>query len=71
RGSKQVSVVGLEEKCAFTLVVSLAADGTLVPFQAIFTGKSTRSRPHHYARGYKELSEVGCRFVHSGTDTSI
>jgi hypothetical protein len=36
-GSKQVAVVGVEEKhCAFTLMVSVAADGTILLFQAIY-----------------------------------
>jgi hypothetical protein len=35
-GAKQVAVVGIEEKRAFTLMVSVAADGTILPFQAIY-----------------------------------
>ena len=31
-GAKQVAVVGIEEKWAFTLMVSVAADGTILPF---------------------------------------
>ena len=35
-GAKQVAVVGIEKKWAFTLMVSVAADGTVLPFQAIY-----------------------------------
>jgi hypothetical protein len=69
RGSPQVSVVGVEEKRAFTLVVTLADDGTLVPFQGVYLGSSKRSLPDEDARGYEELTEIGCKFVSSGTDT--
>ena len=34
-GAKQVSLVGGDEKWAFTAMVSIANDGTLLPFQAI------------------------------------
>ncbi|PPR06360.1 hypothetical protein CVT26_004633 [Gymnopilus dilepis] len=37
-GSKQVGMVGMDEKRAFTLVVGVAADGTLLPFQAVYLG---------------------------------
>jgi hypothetical protein len=44
-GSKQVAVVGMDEKQAFTLLVSVAADGTILPFQAIYQGKMKLSLP--------------------------
>ena len=44
-GSKQVALVGMDEKRAFTLVVGVSADGTLLPFQTIFVGKTTTSLP--------------------------
>ncbi|KAJ6574269.1 hypothetical protein B0H19DRAFT_1371411 [Mycena capillaripes] len=68
-GSKQVSVVGVEEKRAFTLVVTVADDGTLAPLQAVYVGSSKRSRPDVDVRGHQELAELGCKFVSSGTDT--
>ncbi|KAJ7027040.1 hypothetical protein C8F04DRAFT_1295668, partial [Mycena alexandri] len=69
RGAKQVSVVGVEEKRAFTLVVSVAADGSCVPWQVIYKGSSPRSRPDAWARGHKELTDLGFQFVSSGIDT--
>ena len=44
-GAKQVAVVGMEEKRAFTLMVSVAADGTILPFQAIYRGSTKNSLP--------------------------
>ncbi|KIK77063.1 hypothetical protein PAXRUDRAFT_63046, partial [Paxillus rubicundulus Ve08.2h10] len=37
-GAKQVSTVGNEEKHAFTIVVSIANDSTMLPLQAIYAG---------------------------------
>ena len=48
-GSKQVAVVGSEEKQAYMLLVSIAADGSVLPFQAIYEGSSWRSRPSESA----------------------
>ncbi|KIK77739.1 hypothetical protein PAXRUDRAFT_165845 [Paxillus rubicundulus Ve08.2h10] len=39
-GSKQVAIVRQEEKWVFTLVVGISAAGDLLPFQAIYQGKS-------------------------------
>ena len=39
-GSAQVSAVGEDEKRAFTAVVSVSNSGILLPFQAIYMGKS-------------------------------
>jgi hypothetical protein len=40
-GAKQVSLTNTDEKRAFTVMVSVASDGTLLPFQAIYQGKTT------------------------------
>ncbi|KAJ7605138.1 hypothetical protein DFH06DRAFT_923228, partial [Mycena polygramma] len=69
RGSKEVSVVGHEEKRAFTLVVTLVNNGTLGAFQCIYAGSTWRSLPSIDARGYEELTALGCKFVSSHTDT--
>jgi hypothetical protein len=44
-GSKQVSVVGAEEKRVMTIVVSVSSSGVLLPFQAVYEGKSSVSCP--------------------------
>ncbi|KAJ6532346.1 hypothetical protein B0H19DRAFT_868148, partial [Mycena capillaripes] len=69
RGTKQVSVVGVEEKRAFTLVVIIANDGTLLPFQVIYDGFTPRSLPQKGVRGYAELCAIGTQFMYSGTET--
>jgi hypothetical protein len=39
-GAKQVSLINTDEKCAFTVMVSIASDRTLLPFQAIYQEKT-------------------------------
>ncbi|KZO96463.1 hypothetical protein CALVIDRAFT_461081, partial [Calocera viscosa TUFC12733] len=43
--SRQVDVLGKEEKRACTIMTSLAMDGTLLPFQSIWKGCTNRSLP--------------------------
>lgn len=70
RGSRQVAIVGQEEKRAFTLLVGVAACGFALPFQAIWKGKSQASLPSQSSPGYHEaVAEIGMRFVVSKTDT--
>ncbi|KAG6823766.1 hypothetical protein H0H92_009110, partial [Tricholoma furcatifolium] len=68
-GTKQVSVVGLDEKRAFTVLVSVTASGKLLPFQAIYAGKSRRSLPNADAPFYAEAIAAGFHFEFSNTDT--
>lgn len=68
-GSNQVSLVGVEEKRAFTTMVSVASNGTLLPFQAIYQGKSDRSCPNRNAPYWAEAEAAGIRFHYSGTGT--
>ena len=42
-GAKQVSVVGADEKQAFTVMVSVTSAGLMLPFQMIYTGKTEQS----------------------------
>lgn len=69
KGSKQVSVVGLEEKRAMTLVVSVGNSGQLLPFQAIYSGITKRSCPSPSCDKYKEAHELGIHFNASGNAT--
>jgi hypothetical protein len=69
KGAKQVSVVGMEEKRAFTTMIALSLDRTLLASQLIYQGSTARSRPDSHARGYRQLADVGCKFVSSCTDT--
>ncbi|KAH7905739.1 hypothetical protein BJ138DRAFT_964080, partial [Hygrophoropsis aurantiaca] len=68
-GSKQVAIIGQEEKRAFTLVVGISAAGDLLPFQAIYCGKTKRSLPSANAAGYDEAMQLGFKFEYSNTDT--
>lgn len=68
-GSKQVAIHGGEEKRAFTLLVSVASDGTVLPMQAIYSGKTQRSRPSSKSPHYVELIDAGFLLEESGTAT--
>ncbi|EJD40365.1 hypothetical protein AURDEDRAFT_22701, partial [Auricularia subglabra TFB-10046 SS5] len=68
-GEKQVGVVGQEEKRAFTLNVGVSMDGVLLPFQAIYSGKSVRSLPRSDAPGRERAQELGFLFEYSNMDT--
>lgn len=70
RGAKQVAVVGTEEKRAFTLMVTLAQSGQLLPFQAIYSGKDPRrSLPKPSSPGYNDAIAFGIRFEVSGNES--
>ena len=69
-GSKQVAMVGMDEKRAFTLVVGVSADGTLLLFQTIFVGKTTMSLPSAAdLPKYSDAIKAGFKFKPSGTGT--
>lgn len=68
-GSAQVSVVGEDEKRAFTAVVSVSNSGILLPFQAIYMGKSNRSCPDKSAKHYTVSRAANFRFEYSDTGT--
>lgn len=69
KGAKNVSILGIDEKRAFTLVPSISASGELLPFQAVFEGSSKRSLPSPKSRLYDEAMKRGFKFVPSGTKT--
>lgn len=68
-GSEQVPLLGGEEKRAFTVLVSVASDGTLLPMQAIYSGLTNRSAPSQNAPHYNDLISEGCLLQESGTPT--
>lgn len=69
KGSKQVAVVGTEEKQAFTVVVGVASSGQALPFQVIYKGSTAASLPTPQALGYDEAIALGFQFACSKTDT--
>jgi hypothetical protein len=58
-GSKQVAIVGMDEKRAFTLLVSAAADGTILPFQAVYQRKTKLSLPAATSPNYDDAINAG------------
>ncbi len=55
QGAKDVDVVGAEDKRQVTLVVSSAADGTLVPLQLVIGGKTERVLPKNASSAKPEV----------------
>jgi hypothetical protein len=69
-GSRQVSILSGDEKRAFTVLVTVTSAGLLLPFQAIYHGKTNRSCPRPtLTNHYKDAIDAGFRFEFSGTDT--
>jgi hypothetical protein len=69
-GSKQVEVIGKDERRAFTLMVGISMSGEVLPFQAIYAGKTKGSLPTSKAPNYtKATEELKFRFESSGNDT--
>lgn len=69
KGAKQVPVLGAEEKRAFTALISVACDGTFLPLQAIYSGKTPRSCPSLNSPNHTDLINAGCILQESGTTT--
>lgn len=72
RGAKQVSVIGKDEKRAITVLVAVSASGELLPFQAIFKGRSSASLPNPSTDNpslrvaFEEAIDRGFRFEFAG-----
>ena len=61
--------VGGDEKRAFTVLIAVANDGTLLPFQAIYVGKTAQSCPSNNAPHFDDLENLGVCMEYSGTTT--
>lgn len=68
-GSLQVSLVGQDEKRAFTVVLSLSNSGVLLSFQVIYSGASSQSCPQKSADKYNKAIGAGFKFEPSMTST--
>ena len=44
-GDRQIHILGSDDKRAFTLMVAISNSGSVLPFQAIYAGRSARSLP--------------------------
>ena len=64
-----MSLVGTEEKCAFTIMVGVANNGTLLPFQAIYEGLTKRSTLSPESLHYDDVINAGMLLEFSGTQT--
>ncbi|KIO28555.1 hypothetical protein M407DRAFT_43289, partial [Tulasnella calospora MUT 4182] len=69
KGEKQVPVVGKEEKHAITVTVPIKADGTALPIQAIYQGRSSNSLPSSDSTNYDDCKNLRIHMVYSGTTT--
>ncbi|KAG2362624.1 hypothetical protein BDR07DRAFT_1284293 [Suillus spraguei] len=56
--SKQVAVIGQEEKRAFTVVVGISASGDALPFQIIYCGKTAHSLPTKTTPQFKVMQDL-------------
>jgi hypothetical protein len=57
-GSKQVEVVGKDEKRGFTVVVGISMGGDVLPFQAVYAGTTSHSLPTPDAPDYQEATKT-------------
>jgi hypothetical protein len=62
KGSKDVSVVGEEDKRQFTAVVAVSADNELLPMQLIYPGKPTSARALPETTCRQPLADLGFQF---------
>jgi hypothetical protein len=64
KGSKDVKILGMEDKRQITCVMSSSASGEFLPIQAIFTGKTIRCLPKQSDEKIKCM-EAGWHFIFS------
>ncbi|KAJ6525403.1 hypothetical protein B0H19DRAFT_1199117 [Mycena capillaripes] len=65
-GSKQVALIGTDEKRAFTALVAISAKGEALPIQCVYAGKSGLSVPTASATNREECDAADFAFVFSG-----
>ena len=69
RNSKQVDIVGNDEKRAYTLAVASSAAGDILPFQQVWAGKTKKSLPSPNAGRMAEALELGIQFSAADSKT--
>ncbi|KEP49337.1 DDE superfamily endonuclease, partial [Rhizoctonia solani 123E] len=67
-GDRQIHIVGSEDKRAFTLMVGISSSGDLLPFQAIYAGRSARSVPNSDTPEFQQALTRGFCFDFSNTN---
>jgi len=70
KGSRQVAIVGKDEKRAYTLCVATTADGNILPFQQVWSGKTRLSLPSDMAVGMEHAKEYGFDFAFADSKKS-
>lgn len=63
KGARQIDIAGKDEKRAYTLCVATSADGNILPFQQVWSGKTKGSLPSANAPGYLEATQLGIKFT--------
>ncbi|KAG5633951.1 hypothetical protein H0H81_004242 [Sphagnurus paluster] len=63
KGACQVDLAAKDKKHAYTVCVATSADGDILPFQQIWSGKTKASLPSASAPGYPEAIELGIKFT--------
>lgn len=72
RGAKQVSMVGQEDKRAFTLTPAVSPSGEILPFQAIYQGQTAAVLPKETdanSEAFAYAKEEGLVFIPSRSPT--
>jgi hypothetical protein len=66
-GSKQVSMIGNEEKRAFTTLLAINAAVGRLPIQCVYEGRTNKSTPKKSAPYRKDCDDANFHFIFSGT----
>jgi hypothetical protein len=64
-GAKQVSLINTDEKHAFMVMVLVVSNRTLLPFQAIYQGKTAHLCPAPSSPHYQDVLDVGFQLIFS------
>jgi hypothetical protein len=64
KGEKHISTVRMDEKRAFTLVLTISASGKLLPMQTIYFGQIAASCPYKRLHSTMRLSTWGSNLNH-------
>ncbi|KAF9066545.1 hypothetical protein BDP27DRAFT_1384278 [Rhodocollybia butyracea] len=61
-------IINVDEKRAFTLLVGSSASGDILPFQAVWAGKTEKSLPSKDAPGMTEALQRGFHFTFAASE---
>lgn len=69
--AEQVNVAVKDEKCAYTLLVTITADGDFPPFQQVWSGATACSTPSLTAPHMQEAIDCGFNFMFAKSDKKM